>query len=49
MVVVLNLGVAHAESVSFSPGFDRVGLASAMPHEHQAAHSLSRLKKKVSI
>lgn len=29
MAVVLNLGVAHAESVSPSPGFDRVGLASA--------------------
>lgn len=29
MVVVLNLGVAHAESASPSPGFDRVGLASA--------------------
>ena len=28
MAVVLNLGVAHAESVSPSPGFDRVGLAS---------------------
>lgn len=27
MAVGLNLGLAHAESVSPSPGFDRVGLA----------------------
>ena len=29
MAVLLNLGVAHAESVSPSPGFDRVGQASS--------------------
>ena len=28
-VVVLNMGAAHAETVPPSPGFDRVGLASA--------------------
>jgi hypothetical protein len=29
MAVLLNLGASHAESVPPSPGFDRVGLASA--------------------
>jgi hypothetical protein len=29
MALVFNLGVAHAETVKPSPGFDRVGLASA--------------------
>jgi hypothetical protein len=29
MALMFNLGVAHAETVKPSPGFDRVGLASA--------------------
>jgi hypothetical protein len=29
MALVFNLGVAHAETVKPTPGFDRVGMASA--------------------
>ena len=41
MAVVLNLGVAHAESAPPSPGFDRVGL---MPSNTQPTSGSAQFK-----
>ena len=40
MALVFNLGVAHAETVKPSPGFDRVGLASAGQQRNAATAQL---------